>query len=85
MPTARSKRGLAVALAASLVATLLTASPTPAAPYKPPAPQKERVIAGKKTGLVKTGDVRTGKAFTGSAPVWPRDCKKSGVTPDHGS
>ena len=71
MPTARSKRGLAVALVASLVATVLTASPTPAAPYKPPAPQKERVIAGKKIGLGKSEDVRTGSAFTGSAPVWP--------------
>ncbi len=72
MPTARSKRGLAVALAVSLVATVLTAAPAPAAPYKPPAPQKERVIAGKKTGLAKNEDVRTGKAFTGSAPVWSK-------------
>ncbi|MDX8031676.1 polymorphic toxin-type HINT domain-containing protein [Lentzea sp. BCCO 10_0856] len=72
MPTARSKRGLVVALAASLASTVLTASPTPAAPYRPPAPQKERVIAGEKAGLRKNEDVRTGTAFTGSAPVWPK-------------
>jgi RHS repeat-associated protein len=72
MPTARSKRGLAVALAASLVATMLAATPALAAPYRPPAPQKERVIAGEKASPRKNDDVRTGSGFTGSAPVWPK-------------
>ncbi len=72
MPTALPRRGLAVALVASLMSTVLAATPALAAPYQPPAPQQERVVAGKKAGLGKTEDVRTGKAFTGSAPVWPQ-------------
>ena len=50
MSTALPRRGLAVALAASLVSAVLTATPPSvvAAPYKPPAPNKERVVAGKK-------------------------------------
>ncbi|MFI6100255.1 polymorphic toxin-type HINT domain-containing protein [Lentzea sp. NPDC051213] len=74
MPTALPRRGLAVALVASLVTTVLTATPpsTVAAPYKPPTPAKERVIAGKMAGASKNVDVRTGKAFAGSAPVWPK-------------
>ncbi|GAB2872444.1 polymorphic toxin-type HINT domain-containing protein [Lentzea nigeriaca] len=74
MPTALPRRGLAVALAASLVTTVLTATPPPvvAAPYKPPVPAKERVIAGKMADASKNDDVRTGKAFTGGTPVWPK-------------
>ncbi|MFS8097279.1 type IV secretion protein Rhs [Lentzea alba] len=54
------------------MSTVLVAMPVSAAPYRPPAPTKERVIAGKKADRVKTEEVRTGKAFTGSAPVWPK-------------
>ncbi|MGW4214797.1 RHS repeat-associated core domain-containing protein [Lentzea sp. NPDC004789] len=72
MPTARSKRGLAVALAASLASAMFTASPTPAAPYKPPVPKKERVITGEKAGARQVEDVRTGKNFAGAAPMWPK-------------
>ncbi|MGW4215172.1 SpvB/TcaC N-terminal domain-containing protein, partial [Lentzea sp. NPDC004789] len=55
------------------MSAVLTATPPSvvAAPYKPPVPSKERVVAGKKNGLGKVEDVRTGKAFTASAPVWP--------------
>ena len=72
MPTALPKRGLAVALVASLVSSVLAVTPALAAPYKPPVPQQERVVAGQKNAVGKTEDVRTGKAFTGSAPVWPK-------------
>ncbi|MFS8105181.1 type IV secretion protein Rhs [Lentzea alba] len=72
MSSTLPKRGLAVALVASLVSTVLAATPALAAPYKPPTPQKERVVAGKKLGVGTAEDVRTGTAFTGSAPVWPK-------------
>ncbi|GAA3688229.1 hypothetical protein GCM10022267_88720 [Lentzea roselyniae] len=74
MPTALPRRGLAVALVASLVTTVLSATPPSAvaAPYTPPVPAKERVIKGKTAGAAKNEDVRTGKAFTAGAPVWPR-------------
>ncbi|MGW4214586.1 RHS repeat-associated core domain-containing protein [Lentzea sp. NPDC004789] len=72
MPTALPRRGLAVVLAASLMSTVLAATPALAAPYKPPAPQKERVVAGSLTELSKNEDVRTGSPFKGSAPVWPK-------------
>ena len=74
MLAALHRRGLAVALVASLVSTVLTVAPTSvaAAPYKPPASNKERVVGGKKNALGKTEEARTGKAFTGSAPVWPK-------------
>ncbi|HEX8871014.1 MAG TPA: SpvB/TcaC N-terminal domain-containing protein, partial [Lentzea sp.] len=72
MLTARFKRGLAVALAASLASTMFTASPTPAAPYRPPVPKKERVVAGEKAGVRQAEDVRTGKDFAGAAPMWPK-------------
>lgn len=74
MPTALPRRGLAVALVASLVTTVLSATPPSAvaAPYTPPAPAKERVIKGKTAGAAKNEDARTGKAFTGNAPVWPK-------------
>ncbi|RDI23081.1 DUF6973 domain-containing protein [Lentzea flaviverrucosa] len=72
MPTARSKRGLAVALTASLMSTMFAALPAQAAPYRPPTPAQQRVIAGDKAGVRTTEDVRTGKDFAGAAPTWPK-------------
>ncbi|MFS8098596.1 type IV secretion protein Rhs [Lentzea alba] len=65
-------RAVVAALAAVLVSTVLTVPPSGAAPYRPPVPQKERVVAGQKAGLGKSVDLRTGQAFKGSAPVWPK-------------
>jgi RHS repeat-associated protein len=71
LPATLSRRGVAIALVASLTITLASALPAVAQPYKPAPVQQERIVKGEVVQPATAQTGATGKSATMPAPVWP--------------